>query len=140
MKIFRHEILYTAYGDDTTFFLKDRKSITELINELNTFSNFSRLNPNKTKCEIGGIGVLNGVQVALCVCGMKCVDLNKETAKILGVHFSYDKNLEQDKYFCEHIVKIENISKLWGMRQLTLEGRITFFKSLAAFLKLYIFY
>ena len=99
------------------------------MNELNTFSNFSGLKPNKTKCEIAGIGVLNGVQVALC--GMKCVNLNNETVKILGVHFSYNKNLEQDKNFCEHIVKIENILKLWRMRQLTLEGRITVFKSLA---------
>ena len=62
---------------------------------------------------------------------MKCVNLNKETLKTLGVHFSYNKNPEQDENFCEHIVKIENILKLWRMRQLTLEGRITVFKSLA---------
>ena len=99
------------------------------MNELNTFSNFSGLKLNKAKCEIAGIGVLNGVQVALC--GMKCVNLNNETVTILGVHFSYHKNIEQDKNFCEHIVKIENILKLWRMRQLTLEGRITVFKSLA---------
>ena len=42
-----------------------------------------------------GIGVLNGVQVALC--DMKCVNLNNETVKILGAHFSYNKNLEQDQ-------------------------------------------
>ena len=70
LKIFRHEFLYIAYADDTTFFLKDRKSIIELINEFNTFSNFSGLKPHKTKCEIAGIGALNGVQVALR--GMKC--------------------------------------------------------------------
>ena len=50
--------------------------------------------------------------------------------KILGVHFSYNKNLEQVKNFYEHIVKIENILKLWRMRQLTLERTITVFKSL----------
>ena len=99
------------------------------MSELNTFSKFPGLKPNKTKCETAGIGVLNGVQVALC--GMKCVNLNNETVKILGVHFSYNKNLEQDKNFCENIIKIENILKLWGMRHLTLEGRITVFKSLA---------
>ena len=62
---------------------------------------------------------------------MKCVNLNNETVKILGVHFSYNKNLEQDKNFSDHIIKIENILKVWRMRQLTLEGRITVFKSLA---------
>ena len=100
--ISKHEFLYTTYADDTTFFHKDRNSIIKLMNELNT-SNFSGLKPNKTKCEIAGIGVLNGVQVSLC--GMKCVNLNNEIVKILDVHFSYNKNLEQDKNFCEHIVK-----------------------------------
>ena len=99
------------------------------MSELNIFSNISGLKPNKKKCEIAGISVLNGVQVALC--GMKCVNLNNETVKILGVHFSYNENLEQDKKCSEHILKIESILKLWRMRQLTLEGRITVFKSLA---------
>ena len=107
------------------------------MGELNTFSNFTGLKPNKTKCETAGIVVLNGVQVALS--GMKCVNLINETVKILGVHFSYNKNLEQDENFREHIVKIENILKLWCMRQLTLEGRITVFKSLTVS-KVLIFY
>ena len=64
---------------------------------------------------------------------MKCVNLNNETVKILGVHFSYNKNLEQDKNFSEHILKIESILKLWLIRQLTLEGRITLVKSLAIY-------
>ena len=76
------------------------------MNELNIFSNFSGLKPNKTKCEIAGISVLNGVQVALC--DMKCVNLNNETMKILGAHFWYNKNLEQDKKFSEHIFKIKS--------------------------------
>ena len=99
------------------------------MNDLNTFRNFSGLKPNKTKCETAGIGFLNGVQVAIC--GMEGVNLNNETVKMLGVHFSYNKNLEQDKNFSEHIFKIENILKLWRMRQLTLEGRVAVFKSSA---------
>ena len=95
------------------------------MNELNTFSNFSGLKFNKTKFEIAGIGVLNGLQVELC--GMKCVNFNNQTMKILRVHFLYHKNLEQDKDFCEHIVKIENILKSWRTKQLTLEERITVF-------------
>ena len=74
--------------------------------------------------------VLNKVEVALC--GMKCFNRNNQTVKILGVYRPYNKNLEQDKNFCEHVVKKENILKLWRMRQLTLEGTITVFKSLAA--------
>ena len=44
----------------------------------------------------------------MTLCDMKCVNLNNETVKILGVHLSYNKNFEQNKNFCEHIVKIEN--------------------------------
>ena len=61
LNIFKHEFLYTIYADDTTFFLKNRNSIIELMNELNYFSNCSGLKPNKAKCEIAGIGVLNWV-------------------------------------------------------------------------------
>ena len=46
LNIFKHEFLHTAYADDTTFFLKYRKSIIVLMSELNTFSNFSGLKPN----------------------------------------------------------------------------------------------
>ena len=99
------------------------------MNDLNIFSNFSGLKTNRAKYQIAGIGVLNGVQVALC--GIKCVNLNNETVKILGLNFSYNKNIEQDKTFSEHILNIESIIKLWRMRQLTLEGRITVFKSSA---------
>ena len=81
------------------------------------------------KCEIAGIDSVNWVQVALY--GMKCVNLHNEIVKILGVHFSYNNSLEQDKNFCEYIVKIEDILRSWRMRQLTLEVRITVFKSVS---------
>ena len=51
--------------------------------------------------------------------------------QILGLHFSYNKNIEQDKNFSEHILNIESILKLWRMRRLTLEGRNAVFKSSA---------
>ena len=57
----------------------------------------------------------------MTLCDIKCVNLNRNNVKILSVYFLYNINLEQDKIFSEHIVKIENISKLWRMRQLTLD-------------------
>ena len=86
IEIFEHCFLYTAYADDTTFFLKDAQSIENLVEIFNTFSLFSGLKPNLTKCEIAGIGALKGVQVA--VCGMRCIDLCNEAIKILGTYFS----------------------------------------------------
>ena len=81
IELFQHEFLYTAYADDTTFFLKDKNSVILLFDVFRNFSLFSGLKPNKSKCEIAGIGVLKGVQVALC--GMQCINLNENTIKKL---------------------------------------------------------
>ena len=59
------------------------------------FSYFSGLKTNLTKSEIAAIEVLKGIQVA--VCGMRCIDLNVDTLKILGTHFSYDEKLKEEK-------------------------------------------
>ena len=63
--------------------------------DLQSFSSFSGLRPNFTKCKIAGIGVLKRVNVALC--GMKCLDLAIECIKVLGLHISYNRNLQNDK-------------------------------------------
>ena len=129
VKLLQHEYLYTAYADDTTFFLKDEISIKNVFSLIDNFSKVSGLLPNIKKCEIAGIGVLKNVNVALC--GMKNVNLTEETIKILGVHLSYNKKLQDDRNFCDSIKNIVNVLKLWRMRHLTLEGKITVFKSLA---------
>ena len=86
LNIFNHEFLYTAYADDTTFFLKGKNSAFETLNIFHKFSLVSGLSPNATKCEIAGIGTLTEVNLALC--GMKCLNLMKETVQVLGVLFS----------------------------------------------------
>ena len=84
---------------------------------------------NTTKCEIAGLGVLKGVKTALC--GMVCIDLTKETIKILGIHYSYIKHIQVEKNFYDHVKAIETVLKAWRMRNLTLQGKITIFKTLA---------
>ena len=93
-----------------------------LLEAFHAFSFFSGLKPNKSKCEIAEIGLLEGVNVALC--GMECVNLEKDTIKILGIHYSYNQALEYDQNFTE-------LLKLWRSRSLNLEGKIIVFKSLA---------
>ena len=105
IEIFEYCYLYTAYADDTTFFLKDENSIVHLSEKFKLFSDFSGLKPNTTKCEIAGIGVLKGVQVA--VCGMKCIDLRNEAIKILDVYFSYNQKIIDDKKFYNIISNIQ---------------------------------
>ena len=71
---------------------------------------------------------MKGVKVALC--GMRCVNLHEDTFKILGIHYSYNKQLENDENFKKYIVKIENVLRQWRARNLSLEGKITVSKSL----------
>ena len=56
------------------------------------FSYFSGLEPNFKKSEIAVIGAPKGVQVA--VCGLRYIDLNNDTLKIVGTHFSYNEKLK----------------------------------------------
>ena len=126
---FNHEYLYTANADDTTFFLKNKTSVKNVLNDVESFWNFSGLCPNLGKCEIAGIGVLKNLNVALC--GMKNINLTKESIKILEVHIFYNEKIQDDLNCTKTIKNLSNVIKLWHMRKLTLEGKITIFKSLA---------
>ena len=79
------------------FFLKDKESLIEVLKIFNIFSSFSGFKPNKSKCEVAGIGALKGVNIALC--GVKYIELRLNTVKILGIHFSYKMKIENDKNF-----------------------------------------
>ena len=129
INLFDKEFIYTAHADDTTFFLQNKNPVKMLLEAFHAFPFFSGLKPNKSKCEIAGIGLLKGVNVAFC--GMECVNLEKDTIKILGIHYSYNQALENDQNFTDQIIKIENVLKIWRSRSLNLEGKITVFKSLA---------
>ena len=131
INIFDNIFLYSANADDTTFFLSDEDSVIDVINAFHEFSLVCGLKPNEAKCEIAGIRVLKGVSLTLC--GMNCIDLSKQTMKILGIHFSYNKKLETEENFIRHVRKIEKALKLWRMPNLTLERKTTIFKTLAIF-------
>ena len=65
LTFFDHTLLYTAYADNTTFFLKDKESVKKVMNVFDNFSIYSGLKLNKSKCAIAGIGVLKGVAMEL---------------------------------------------------------------------------
>ena len=44
--------------------------------------------------------------------GIDYFDLTEDVRKILGIYFSYNKTLEQEKNFLNHIVKVQNNLKL----------------------------
>ena len=114
-------------GDDTTFFLKDTISIKNMGDTFHFFSDFSGLKPDLSKCEITGIGLLEGVQVA--VGGMRFVDLKNETLKILGTHFSYNEKLKEENNFYTTITNIQRVLEIWKMRNFTVERKIVIFRT-----------
>ena len=81
----------------STFFLKDIYSVKIIVKLFKDFSCFSILKPNITKCEISSLGPLKGVLEA--VCGLKTAYLTNDAIKILGIHFSYHKEIKTAKLF-----------------------------------------
>ena len=104
LNIFGHYFLYILYGDDRTFFNRNKNSVIELLNVFDIFSVVSGLTPNKSKCEIARVGNLKGVCVVLS--GLKCINLMNEAVKILGFHFSHNKTLQQENR--ERLESMEN--------------------------------
>ena len=99
------------------------------MNNFNVISQFSGLKTNKSKGEVAGIGVIKGIKVTRC--GAECVNLLTNAIKILGIYFSYNKKLEIEKNFLDHITRLRKVINIWKMRNLSLLGEITIFKTLA---------
>ena len=76
INIFDNIFLYSAYADDTRFFLSDEDSVIEVMKGFHKFSLANGLKPNEAKCEIANPGVLKGVPLALC--GIDCIHLTKK--------------------------------------------------------------
>ena len=104
LDIYGHNSLYTTYIDNSSFFFKNKKSVIQAFKILDEFSLFSGLKPNKKKCEVASNGVKKEVKVALY--GMKNINRKKNTVKIFGIHYSYNKKLENEKNLKNHIQKM----------------------------------
>ena len=78
--------------------------IRQLMETFSTFSQYCCLKQNCEKCEVAEIRVPISVKVA--VCGIKCVDLCKDTVTITGLHFPYNKTKKDGKNLLETITKI----------------------------------
>ena len=96
------------------------------MNVFDIFPIYSGLKPNKSKCEIADKGV-NGTLWNWMYRS------DKNLLKTLGIHFSYDKKIENEENFIKLIKKIENVLKIWRIRNLTVQGQITIFKTLTIF-------
>ena len=62
---------------------------------------------------------------------MRRIDLNIDTLKIFGCQFSYNEKLKEGKDFYKFIRDMERVLKTRKMRNLTLEGKVDSFKTIA---------
>ena len=67
----------------------------------------------------------------MAVFGMRSINLNDESMKILGIHFSCNEKLKGEKSFYDVITNIQLVSKLCNLRNLTLKGKIVTLKTIA---------
>ena len=84
---------------------------------------------NFKKTEIGVIGALKKVQIA--VCALRCIDINNDTLKILGTHLSYNEKLKEEKNVYKTVTYSQRVLNIWKKRNLTLEGKIVVFRKIA---------
>ena len=94
LDILNYRSLYSAYSDDSIFFLPNIESAIEVARTFKEFSSFSDLSPNISKFEIVVIGSLKGVETA--VCGMKSIDLTKDAVKVIRISFSYNTAIQNE--------------------------------------------
>ena len=43
----------------------------------------------------------------MAVCGLSCIDVNNDTLKILGTHFSYNEKLKEEKKIYKSVTDIQ---------------------------------
>ena len=67
----------------------------------------------------------------MAVCGLGCRDINNDILKILGTNFSYNEKLKEEKTFYKTITDIQGVLNISKKRNLTLEGQIVIFKTIA---------
>ena len=125
------EIRISQYADDTTLILDgSERSLTEALGILESFSKVSGLRLNAKKTEALWISSCAGRDEKLVP--ERNFNWQKKKVKALGVCLSIDPKLTVTLNFSEKIEKIRNTLGCWSARRLSLIGKITVLKSLAA--------
>ena len=89
--------LISSFIISMTVPFSDKDSIKNQCPVSNDFFPFLDLN------KIAGVENLKGLSVA--VCGMKCIDLTNKIVRSLGIHFSYDNNIQNIQNYMKHATR-----------------------------------
>ena len=127
-KIDNIEMLLSAFADDTTFIIKDIHSVNRILKHMKVYEAFSSLRVNVDKSEACWIGRSKGRTDKPLKCRWVC--LQTDAIKILGIYFSYDKQIANNKNFIRLIIASRALLNIWNQRWLSLYCKIQVFKSL----------
>ena len=86
------------------------------------FGEFSSLHASVEKCEACWIGHSKCRTDKPVNC--KVTPLIRSSIKILGVHYSYNREVAEDKNFSEPTKSMKTVLNIWRQRYLTLGGKI----------------
>ena len=112
------------FADHTTAVLADTSSAARLFEQLNKFEILSGRKINCSKTEGMWIGSKRHYKEKPF--GIKWPD---EPIKALGVYFTYDQKLLQEKNFIERLDSIKRCINIWSARGLSIYGKVTIIKS-----------
>ena len=101
----QNEIKVTQYADDTTVFVRDLESVSQLLKLLNDFKCFSGLEINTHKTEAMWLGSWRNRKEKPF--GFKWPH---DSVHALGIHFSYDIEVSNKLNFEEKIRALEQLS------------------------------
>ena len=126
IKLYGHESKVIAHADDITSLLQDVQSAKNLFKIIQSFSRFSGLILNKSKCEGMWLGSLHSSTD-------KPLGVNWSNApiRILGIFISHDSKKMIEFNLQNKITSIQKLFRSWSLRGLSLLGRVTIAKTLA---------
>ena len=102
--------------------MRNKRSINRLLNVMRKFGEFSSLHANVEKCEACWIGRSKCRTDKPVNC--KVTSLIRSSIKILGVHYSYNREVAEDKNFSELTKGMKTVLNIWRQQYLTLGGKI----------------
>ena len=100
--------------------MRNKESINKLLNIMRKFGEFSSLHANVEKCEACWIGRSKCRTDKPVNC--KVTSLIRSSITILGVHYSYNREVAEDKNFSELTKGMKTVLNIWRQRYVTLRG------------------
>ena len=126
------EVVITQLADDTSLFLRNENSITNVLTLLDHFSRCAGLRLNKEKTYALPLGKINNMDMKK----FKFKMVEKHT-KVLGIYIGKDELSSTSATLNDKLINLRNLLNMWKMRNLSIKGKITLLRTKALPIMLY---